>query len=82
MTPTVDDYVEAFLTALRAPVRERTVFGSAGKFSEKSSGERRLFGPDGRPFRVIERPDGGTQIETDNRLHAVVRPNVVQSKVR
>ena len=82
MTPTVDEYVQAFLTALRAPVRERTVFGQAGKFSQKFEGEQMLYGPDGRPFRVKERPEGGTQVETDQALHAVVRPQVIRNKVR
>lgn len=79
MTPTIDDYVAAFRRAMRAPLKERTQFGPAGRAVIHSSGERILFGPRGEKIRVIEDTRHGTQIEHtgkdgDDHLHAVVRP--------
>lgn len=79
-TPSTDEYVEAFLTALRAPLKQRTTFTPAGRAVIRSSGEKLIFGPDGKPIKVVEDENGGTQIETDDRLHAVVRPATVRSR--
>lgn len=78
MTPSLDEYVNAFLTAMRAETRKRTVFTPAGRQVVRSNGERVIYGPNGAPIRVVENPEGGTQIETDDRLHAVARPRVVE----
>jgi len=72
-TPTLDEYVQAYLTAMRAPVKERTQFTSAGRQVIRSAGERTIYGPKGEPIKVIELPEGGNQIEHGDHLHAVVR---------
>lgn len=80
-TPTLDEYVQAFLTSMRAPLRERTQFGPAGKAVIRSSGERVLYGPRGEKIRVVEDTAHGTQIEHGDHLHAVVRPETVRITV-
>jgi hypothetical protein len=80
MTPTVDEYVQAFLTAMRAPLKERTQFGPAGRAVIRSKGERVIYGPRGVPIRVVEDELHGTQIEHGDHQHAVVRPIIVSSR--
>jgi hypothetical protein len=83
-SPTLDEYVHAFhkatdfidatVTAHRAPLRERTVFGPAGRAVLRSAGERVLYGRNGEVIgRVIEDEMHNTQIEEDERLSAVIR---------
>ncbi len=79
--PKLGDYVQAFLTAMRAPLKEKTVFTSSGKSVIRSNGEKILYGPNGEPIRVIEDPEGGTQIEHGDHLHAVVRPQIARTKL-
>jgi len=74
MTPSVDQYVQAFLTAMRAPLKERTQFSSAGRQVIRSKGERIIYGPNGHPIRVVDDELHGTHIEHDDRVHVVVRP--------
>ena len=77
MTPTVHEYVRAFLTSMRAQPKERIVSTVAGTTRVRSRGERILYAPDGvTKIRVIEEPDGGTHIEHGDHLHAVARPKV------
>jgi hypothetical protein len=89
--PTLDDYVHAFKTAteyidrnvtsFRAPLKERTIFGPAGRAVIHSPGERIIYGPNNEPIaRVVEDEQHGTQIEEAERLHAVVRPSTVSPK--
>lgn len=82
MTPTVDEYVQAFLTVMRAPLKERTQFGPAGRTVIRSKGERIIYGPNGQPIRVIEDELHATQIEHGDHQHVVVRPAVVSAGVR
>lgn len=77
-TPTLDEYVQAFLTSMRAPLKERTQFGPAGRAVIRSDGERVLLGPRGEKIRVIEDTLHGTQVEHGDHLHAVVRPGVMR----
>ena len=82
--PTLTEYVESFLSKMRAPLRERTTFTPAGRSVMHSEGERILFGPKGQKIRVVQRPDGGVQVEHGNEQgrgvehqHAHVRPQCV-----
>ena len=75
---TADEYINASIKELRTDLKERTMFGPAGRAVLRSNGERRLFAPNGEPFRVIELPEGGNQIETANSLHAHVRPRSIR----
>lgn len=76
--PTLDQYVEAFLTAMRAVPTEKIVSTSAGTMRVHGNGERVLYGPNGAAIRVIEDPERNTQVETDDRLHAVIRPPTIR----
>lgn len=81
--PTADEYIEAALTGLRAMCKETTVYGPAGRAKVRSNGERLIYGPNGAIIgRVTEDPLGGTQIEQDERLHAVVRPQTKRALLR
>jgi hypothetical protein len=81
-TPTLDEYVQAFLKAMRAPLKERTQFGPAGRAVIRSNGVRTIYGPNGEPIKVVEDPLHGTQIEHGDHLHAVVRPSTVTKSSR
>lgn len=73
--PTVDEYVGAFLTAFRAPLKESTMFTTAGRSVQHRDGERLIYGPNGAVIgRVREDVMHGTHIEQNDRLHAVARP--------
>lgn len=82
----VDRWVHRHLHQLRAPLRQRrTVFGSVGRFRPLENGELTVYGPNGKPIKVVEVLNentgqaGGTQIEDDEGRHAVIRPGVVTS---
>lgn len=74
MTPTLDEYVHAYHKIMRAPLRERTVFGPAGRAVVHSAGEKILYGPNGEKIRVIEDENHNTQIEHGDHLSGVARP--------
>jgi len=75
---TADEYIAASIRELRADLKSKTIFGRAGRAVVHSNGERRLLAPNGEPFRVIELPEGGNQIETSNSLHANIRPKAIR----
>lgn len=78
-----DELVQRNLTRYRAPLRERTVFTQAGRTVVHAPGERVIYGPSGAVLgRVIEDEHGGTQIEQNDRLHAVIRPQTVTRRAR
>lgn len=66
---------------MRAPLKQRTVFGPAGKTVVHDSGERILFGPKGEKIRVIEAPGGTTQVEVGDQLHGIVRPQPQRARM-
>ena len=80
-TPTLDEYVGAFLMGMRAPRSERTVFTSAGRHVVHGKGEKILYGPKGEKIRVIEDENRNTQVEAGDRLHGVARPQPQRMKV-
>jgi hypothetical protein len=81
VTPTLDQYVQAYLTSMRAPLKQRTVFTQAGRTVVHESGERILYGPKGEKIRVIEHPGHATQIEHGDHLHGIVRPQPVHIRI-
>lgn len=76
--PTIDEYVRAFLTSMRAPLKEQTVSTSAGTTRIRKPGERILYGPKGQPIRVIELPEGGNIVEHGDQQHAHVRARPIR----
>jgi hypothetical protein len=92
--PSLDDYVHAFkrgadyidktVMQQRAPLREHTMFGPAGKTVIHKQGERIIYGANGALLaRVLEDADShNTHIEEDERLHAIVRPTVIRASFR
>lgn len=80
-TPTLDEYVNAFLMGMRAQPTERTAFTSAGRHTERTTGERILYGPKGEKIRVLEDENRNTQVEVGDQLHGVARPQPQRLKV-
>lgn len=78
---THDDWVQMHLKQMRAERKQRrtVIFGTGAQNRARLTddrGERILYGPTGQPVRVIEHV-GGNQVEQwDDKLHAVVRPDV------
>ena len=76
-----DEWVQAHLKQMRAERRQRqtVIYGTGAKNRgaiTDDKGERIVYGPTGKPVRVIEW-QGGNQVEQwDDRLHAVIRPAV------
>jgi hypothetical protein len=72
------NFVANNVTRMRAPLKQRTMFGPAGRAVIHSPGERTLVGPNGAILcRIREDEFGGVQVEEDERLHACVRPPTV-----
>lgn len=80
-TPTLDEYVKAYHKAMRAPLKQRTVFTSAGRTVVHSAGEKILYGPKGEKIRVIEDESYNTQIEHGDNLSGVARPGAIRIKM-
>lgn len=76
------EFIEGNLTRLRAPLKQRTMFGPAGRAVLHSPGERLIYGPRGEPIKVVEDEMQGTQVEHGDHLHAVVRPQTVTKGAR
>ena len=51
--PTLDEYVQAFLTHMRAPLKTATTFTPAGRTVLHRDGERVIFGPRGEKIKVV-----------------------------
>ena len=86
-TPTLVEYVEAYVTKMRAPLKERTTFTSAGRTVIHSPGERIIYGPKGQKIRILEL-DNGNLIQHGNERgrgvehqHAHVRPPTVTNHI-
>lgn len=75
---TTDEYVQRQLLALRNKQRNRFVSTIAGRLHIRIPTERRVVGPDGKSFRIVQHELGGTQVETEDHLHAVVRPPTIR----
>jgi hypothetical protein len=74
MSREMDEFLERYITRLRAPTRKVTRFGPGGRARGERSGEKVIYGPDGSPLRIVEHPGGGVQVEEGDRKHAVIRP--------
>lgn len=62
---------------MRAPLRERTIFGPAGRARVHLPGERMILSPTGEPIKIVEDELHGVQVEHGDHLHAVVRPRTI-----
>ena len=76
-TPTLHQYVQAYLQAMRAPWKETIVSTSAATSRVHSEGTRTLYGPKGEPIKITEDLAHGTHIEHGDHLHCVVRPQPI-----
>lgn len=74
-----EDYVEYALQSLRAPRKTKTLFTRAGRQRVRQQGERLLYGPDGRPIKVVTDAAGNTTVATDKIQAVHVRPQVIRT---
>jgi hypothetical protein len=72
-----ETFLKNNLLLMGAPLKTSTVFGPAGKWKYKNTGERVVLAPDGvTKLRVVQYVDGGTAVEFgSDRRFAVARPN-------
>lgn len=85
--PTLTEYVETYLTRMRAPLKESTVFTRAGRTVLHGANERIIYGPRGQKIRIVDDVHG-TQVEHGNERgrgvehrHAHVRPPTVTNMI-
>ena len=71
-----DEYVQQHLLDMQAPLKYATMFGPAGRWVRRKTGERIVLAPDGTTkIRVVSYVDGGSAVEHGNDTrHAVARP--------
>lgn len=82
MTPTVDDYVRAAMSAFRAERGSRTIHAGGRTMTVRTPAERILHLPNGQHVRVSVDDSGvATQVEEDEALHAIVRPHTIRRKL-
>jgi len=78
----VDQFIAANLKQLTAPLKRATVFGPAGRWQRRRTGERVILGPDGTPIRIVQYVDGGTAVEHGIEHRSVVaRPQPLRVKL-
>lgn len=74
--------IERVVDKFTAPRREMTVFAGDKVVTVHGPGERVLHLPNGRTVKVTVDDSGvATQVEEDDRLHAVVRPQTLVKKI-
>lgn len=77
------DFVQAHLFELRNRRLRDKIISVAGRTMRINlDTERRIYGPDGRPIKIIQRVRGGVNVEHDDHLHAVVRPPTMRLSVK
>jgi hypothetical protein len=76
---TTGDYVAAFMSAFKAPRGEKMVHAGGRGMRIRTPGERVIYLPNGHAVKVTVDDSGvATQIEEDEALHAIVRPEPIR----
>ena len=79
MTPSVDDYIAAAMSAFQVRRGDRLVHAGGRTMTIRTPGERILHLPNGHRVKVSVDDSGvATQIEEDDALHAIVRPKPIR----
>jgi hypothetical protein len=82
VTPSVDDYINAFMSAFRAQRGEKTIFAGGRSVKVRTAGERIIHLPNGHQVKVTTDDSGiATQVEENDALHAIVRPHTIRRKL-
>lgn len=81
MGPDVNAWVHQNLRTIRAPLRAKMVFTSAGRQIVHEAGEMRILGPNGEPIKVVTDENGGTVITTDETQGVHLRPPTLSFKM-
>lgn len=77
-----ENIIKAALHKFRAPRRTKTVSTVAGTFDVHLPGEKILYLPNGTTVKVTtDESDHATQIEEDEALHAIARPESIRYQV-
>lgn len=76
---TTEDIIRAAVHKFAAPRGERTVFAAGRRVTVHTAGERVLHLPNGQVVKVTTDDSGcATQIEENDHLHAIARPNSIR----
>jgi hypothetical protein len=82
MTPSVDDYIAAAMSAFKAKRGEKTISAGGRTIRTHTPGERILHLPNGQHVKVSVDDSGvATQVEDDEALHAIVRPQPIRYRL-
>lgn len=82
MTPSLDDYIRAAQAAFRAPRGTKMIHAGGRAMRVRTAGELVLHLPNGATVKVSTDDSGvATQVEEDDRLHAIVRPHTIRRKI-
>ena len=75
---TTEMIIQAALDKFRAPRGEKTIWAGMRRMRVRTAGEKVLFLPNGVTVKVTTDDSGvATQIEENESLHAIARPNGV-----
>ena len=80
LAPNLEKWVQKNIQEMRTPMKEKTMFGPAGRQVLHSDGEATLLDPWGRKIRVIER-HGGNTMETEDDGDTHISVNVRPAKI-
>lgn len=82
MVPSLDDYIRAAQAAFRAERGERLIHAGGRAMRVRTAGEKVIHLPNGQTVKVTTDDSGvATQVEEDDRLHAIVRPHTIRRKI-
>ena len=82
MTPTVGDYIKAYVSAFRARRGRKLVHAGGRAMQVRTPAERVIYLPNGHHVKVSVDDSGvATQVEEDEALHAIVRPATIRRRL-
>jgi hypothetical protein len=80
---TTEALIQAAVHKFRARRGEKTIWAGDKRMTVRTPGERTLYLPNGHAVKVTVDDSGcATQIEEDDALHAVARPNSISLQLR
>lgn len=80
---TVDQLIAEAMAKFNAKRGDKLVHAGGRAIRVRTAGERVLYLPNGQKVKVSVDDSGtATQVEEDEKLHAIVRPQTIRSKSR
>lgn len=79
---TTDDLIRAAMSKFRARRGEKLIHAGGKSMRVRTAGENVLWLPNGSHVKVTTDESGiTTQVEEDEKLHAIVRPHTIHTKI-